>query len=212
MRLHLLYIAILLLPAWSVSAATFKWVDEKGTTHYGDAIPPAYVNQGATELSKKGLVIKKTAPALTPEQRQSRQEEIDLRNEQVHKAREQRRRDNALLNTYTSLSEIDLARDRNLQQLELLHVGAQTRSKLVMARLKEFRVQAAKFKADNKPVPGYLKADMERTQLELERLETSMGKSQQDIEAIKAKFAADRLRYQELTQIAAKPNDVSSAR
>lgn len=205
MRLHLLYIAILLLPAWSVSAATFKWVDEKGTTHYGDAIPPAYVNQGATELSKKGLVIKKTAPALTPEQRQSRQEEIDLRNEQVHKAREQRRRDNALLNTYTSLSEIDLARDRNLQQLELMYTGALSRSKMLTGRLKEFRTQAAKHKTENKPVPAHLKTDIARIELESERLKATMEKNLQDIEAIKTKFAADRLRYQELTQIAAKP-------
>lgn len=206
MRPYFVWIILLSLTPLSVAAGTYKWVDERGATHYGDSIPPAYVNQGATELSKKGLVLKQTAPALTSEQRHSRQEEIDFKNEQLHKTRELRRRDNALLNTYTSLSEIDLARDRNLQQLELLHTGAQTRSKLITSRLSGFRTEAAQYKTVKKPVPPHLKADIERAQLEFDRVEASMTRNLQDIEMIKAKFAADRIRYQELTQIAAKPN------
>lgn len=199
----LLYIAVLL-PLPALAGGTYKWVDERGVTHYGDAIPPAYVNAATTELSKKGLVVRQTAPALTDEQRQARQAELDRRNEEAQRAREQRRRDNALLNTYTSVSEIDLTRDRNLQQAELSQSGIETRRKVVAKRLSQLRTEAANYKNNKKPVPAQLKEDMARVQAEIDRLQASLDKGLREIEAIKARFAADRMRYQELTQVAAK--------
>ena len=37
------------------AAKIFKWVDEKGVTHYGETIPTEYKDQAATEMSKHGI-------------------------------------------------------------------------------------------------------------------------------------------------------------
>jgi len=114
---------LLLLAALAVSqpalAKMYKWVDEKGEVHYGDTVPPQYSNQGREELSKKGTVLKKTEGALTPEQRQAKEAEEAQKKAEQQKALEQKRRDKALLNTYTNEKEIDLTRDRNLRPLDM---------------------------------------------------------------------------------------------
>ncbi len=114
---------LLLLAALAVSqpalAKMYKWVDEKGEVHYGDTVPPQYANQGREELSKKGTVLKKTEGALTPEQRQAKEAEEAQKKAEQQKALEQKRRDKALLNTYTNEKEIDLTRDRNLKPLDM---------------------------------------------------------------------------------------------
>ena len=57
------------------AAGLVKWVDDKGVTHYGDSIPPEFASRGTTELSKQGIVIKKTDAALTAEQRKAQEEQ-----------------------------------------------------------------------------------------------------------------------------------------
>jgi len=47
-----------------------KWVDENGTTHYGETIPPEYADKDRAELNKAGRVVKKQ-DVLTPEERRA---------------------------------------------------------------------------------------------------------------------------------------------
>ena len=35
-----------------VSAKMYKWVDDKGATHFGETIPPEYANKKRAELDK----------------------------------------------------------------------------------------------------------------------------------------------------------------
>ena len=49
-------------------AATYKWVDEKGVTHYTDKMPTEAAGKGSTVLDKQARPVKKIDPALTPEQ------------------------------------------------------------------------------------------------------------------------------------------------
>lgn len=197
------YFALLLLaavasqPAW---AGMYKWVDEKGATHYGDTIPPQYANQATTELNKKGMVIRKTDAALTPEQIQAKKEEEARKKEETLKAAEQQRKDKTLLNTYTSEKEVDLARDRNLQQSELVIKSTQSRIKSVQGRLDQYRKQADTIARSKKPVPGDLQTDIKNAEQELARLEDIVSQKQKEMETIKVRFEGDKKRYRELIQ------------
>ena len=99
-------------------ATTYKWIDDKGVVHYTDKIPPEALNKGNVELDKQGLPVKTTDPTLTPEQRRARADE-DARRKQLAKERElAERRDRALLGTYTTEGEIDLARNRAVSTID----------------------------------------------------------------------------------------------
>lgn len=184
-----------------VSAGTIKkWVDEQGVTHYGDTIPPEYVKQGSTEFSTKGTVVKKTERAITPEERKKLEEERLNQEAAKQKEMEQQRRDKALLNTYTSEKEIDLARDRNLQQAEVQSKSAELRIKQVEERLAKYRTQAAAATKAGKPVSGDLKQDIANAESEILHQKEAIQQKKKDVEAVRAKFEADKQRYLELTK------------
>jgi hypothetical protein len=164
---------LLLLAALAVSqpalAKMYKWVDEKGEVHYGDTVPPQYVNQGREELSKKGTVLKKTEGALTPEQRQAREAEEAQKKADQRKEMEQKRRDKALLNTYTSDKEIDLTRDRNLKPLDM-------QIQTLQDDLKRAKGDTAKA-----------------------GIQSQIEQKKQEREAVRLRFEADKARFRELT-------------
>ncbi len=101
------------------------WKDKTGkTVGCGDSVPPEYQDNASTTLDKQGITLKKTDAMLTPEQIKAAQVELDRKQSEQRKAEDQRRKDKALLDTFTTPQEIDLKRDRDLQlaqsNLELL--------------------------------------------------------------------------------------------
>jgi hypothetical protein len=62
---------VLIVVAFSTTAEAklYKWVDDKGVTHYGEVIPPEYANKSNVLLSDKGLLIKRTEEINNKERR-----------------------------------------------------------------------------------------------------------------------------------------------
>jgi len=115
----LLAFALLTLGANAVQAAgLIKCVDDKGVTHYGDKMPEQCLGHASEELSKRGVVIKKTERPPTAEELQAKEVDAAQRKVEAQKQAEQKRRDVALLLSYTSEKEIDAARVREVQRVE----------------------------------------------------------------------------------------------
>jgi chromosome segregation ATPase len=191
-------------------ATMYKWVDDQGVTHYGDSIPPEYRNRANEELNQRGVVIKKNDAALTPEQIKARDAELAKRKQ----ATEESRRDAVLLGTYSSAEEIDLARDRNLKQIELVIKDTQAQLKSVEDQLKTTRRNAAAYAHDNQPVPDGLQGDIQILERSKQDIEVAIVQKRADAEALRARFEEDKKRYIELTERAsgsAKPASTSPA-
>jgi len=95
-------------------AAMYKWVDEKGSTHYGDRVPPQYSDRAGAQLKKSGRTVqveqKAAAPSRQPEQ------DPEKRMLEAKQQTDRQRQDNALLATYANEAEIDQARGRELRR------------------------------------------------------------------------------------------------
>ena len=111
----ILSVGFIVMAAISISAEAklYKWVDDKGTTHYGEVIPPEYANKERDSLKKSGL-IEKRPEKVDPASIQAKQDAEAKQKIDNQAAIEQKRRDNALLNTYSNENEIDMARERSL--------------------------------------------------------------------------------------------------
>jgi hypothetical protein len=182
------------------AAKIFKWVDEKGVTHYGGAIPPEYKDQASTEMSKHGLTVRKIDAATTGgEQKKAAEEKAIKDREEKQRAFEQRRRDMALMNTYTSAREIDEHRERTLQVPMQTLKGLEPRLKKAQDRLASLQGQAAALAKKGKPT-DVLDQDIADEKVEIDSLKADVERGQAQIEAIKAKFDADKKRYLELSQ------------
>jgi hypothetical protein len=178
------------------AGGTYKWVDEHGVTHYGDRIPPEYNNHGSQQLNKRGIVIKTTQPALTDEQRKTIAEEKLARELQEKKASEQKRQDDALLLTYTSIEEIEQKREREAQQAELAISNLETQRKSAVAQLNE----QLKLKATHgdKPIPEHLAFDIANSEQRIARLEEQLSSKRHHLSEIQSRYEAHKKRFAEL--------------
>jgi hypothetical protein len=184
----------------AAAAKIFKWVDEKGVTHYGEAIPPEHKDQAAAEMTKRGVTIRRWDATATPEQRKAAEEKQVREREEKQKAFEQRRRDLALVNTYTSSREIDDARDRTMQLPLQVIRGLEPRLKRARDRLSALQQQVATLNKDEKAVPETLEQDIADQKAEVDGIKADIERSRAHVEVIKVKYESDKRRYLELTQ------------
>ena len=192
---------ILIIPALFITAEAklYKWVDEKGVTHYGETIPPEYAGKDNVLFDDKGRVIKKNTQ-LTAAERQAANEAAIQKRKSELSAKEQNRKDKMLLNTYSNEKEIDLARDRNLQQVEALTNSIQLLQKSAEESAKGFQLEAKQFTAAGKPIPASLKKDIADADKKMIKLQQRLAKAQEKREAILANFEGDKIRYRKLTE------------
>jgi hypothetical protein len=162
-------------------AATYKWVDEKGVVHYTDKMPPDQVDKATTELSKQGVTVNKTDKALTPEQRRAKEQEAERAKEAAKAQEETTRRDRALVASYTSEAEIDLARNRSLQTINNVILSSQAFSEQLNKR--KVDVEAKRDESKGKVLAAVLDRELESIDAELQR--------QSELVAQKNKEAAD---------------------
>ena len=180
------------------AARTYKWVDDKGITHYGDTIPSEFKDKANAELSKRGIMIKKTDQALTPDEIRAHQEEEARAQQQELRAKEQKRRDQALLQTFTTEKDIELKRNRDLQQIELGIANNQAVLKSAEKRLAENRTRAGALTKAGQPIPDGLKQDIESDEVEKQRLETLIGQKRQELGVVREKYDDYQRRFAEL--------------
>lgn len=213
-----LFLACLLAVSLStvVSAqATFKCVDEKGVTHYGDTMPPQCAKKEVTEMSKSGSLIRKYDAPLTPEQLKAREEERLRQAEGQRRTAEQRQKDMALLSTFGSEREFDVSRDRDLLQLD-------ARIKTLQQRIAEVDMQLAKLKVDIEfysgagtkdskagnakgsksaktiEVPERLTQALSRANADRSGLDEEVSRVEHDKVMITARYDADKARWKKM--------------
>ncbi len=185
-------------------AETYKWVDEKGITHYSDTLPPDYSKNANTQIDKRGIVKKKTDRALTDAEVKAKQQEIQRLKEEDTKAKEQKRLDEIMLATYAAESEIDLVRDRSLEPYDGKIYLARERIKLLQQQLIDQNKQLAFYagttaSGKKKTPPARLTKEIAATKKEMSTLENSIKELEIDKTRIVAKFADDKRRFREVT-------------
>jgi hypothetical protein len=188
-------LAALLAHAGSAGAALYKWVDEKGVVHYSDVVPPEAVNKGSVELSKQGVQLKKTEPAPTPDQLKAKAAEDERMRTAAKQQEEVARRDRALLASYTSENEIDLARARSMQTIDNVIQSAQ--AYVVGLNKRRDAVLAKKAEAGDK-APVNLDRELEMLNGEIERQADLLAQKKREAATVTAKYDADKQRWRQL--------------
>jgi hypothetical protein len=202
---RLLILAMLWAPA--VQAA-YKCKDERGLTHIGDTPPAACANVVMYEITKSGTVIRAIQPTLTPEQVKAKREEAERQKEAAKAAAEQRRKDLALLATYSSEKDIDVSRDLNLQPVEVRIKSARDRIAAVEERQKKLNDEMEFYKAGKgkhstkaTQAPPQLVMDVERTKNEKATLVQSIANYEKEMKEIRERYEADKQRWVELKRL-----------
>jgi len=205
-------LGILVLGALLCGAATpgtgtkklYRWVDQKGVTHYTEQMPTEASVQGASELNKQGTVVRQYPPAPTAAELEVREAEKRDRAAAAEQAKIEQRKNAAVLNSYASAKDIEAARDRALSLNSDVTKNAEhniTEREKKRAELSQ-RIQAAP-----KSQQGFLQQQLTALDKEVEAHQTILAIKQREKEQINAKYDEDLRRFLRLTHQSEAPTE-----
>lgn len=172
----------------SGSGKIIKWVDDKGITHYGDSLPAQESARSNSVINSQGVTVRKNIPVpVQPGNTAPTSEQ-----------QEQARHDKALLASYTTEQEIDLARDRNLQMDESALESLRQRRSTVAAQLNDLQQAANATKARKSPVPQDMARDINAKTAELGRIDSQIKQRLNNMQATRKRFDQEKQRFIEL--------------
>jgi len=109
-------LALAVLPAAAQVSSTFRCTGNDGKKYYGSTIPAQCIGRPVEQLSPQGTVIRRFDPQANEADRTAKEAEAAKKREEDTLAKEESRRNRALLATYTSEKDIEEARGRALAE------------------------------------------------------------------------------------------------
>jgi len=176
------------------ASTSYCCADATGHKSCGDILPAVCYDRAYTVLNG-GRVVREVDAPLTPEQRAKKDAELRAQRDRAAREAEARRRDQVLLESYSSIAELDRRRDRDVGNIESELRGARAREADLLAQ------QATLLK--RKPASGNVPRDvtdgLASTESELEGVRAVIASKQKDLDQLRARFDADHVRYLQLT-------------
>jgi hypothetical protein len=169
-----------------------KWVDKNGVTHYGDKPPMPEEAKQTNVLNKDGVTIKRIEQS-SPKNIEAEQKNI-----------EQLRHDAALLASYNSVEEIEIAKERNTKIDEYTLQGLLQKRETLMQDYKKNVAMINQHKKNGKSTPPELTSRKHQVVQEIKQTDSQIIAKRKDIQAIRDRYDKDKLRFAEL-----KPRDTA---
>jgi chromosome segregation ATPase len=191
-KLLLATVALSAAVCFNAEAKLYKWVDKDGTTHYGEIIPPEYANRDTKQLDK-GRITDRSETFDTKQQQSTKKE-----TEEEKAAKEAHRRDEALLNSFTTENEIDLSRDRSLLQIEARINSFTTLIKSAQVTLDDLHKESDNRTKKGWSIPQSLTDDITAAEERVAKLQKDLENNQKESEAVKDRYAKEKQRFREL--------------
>ncbi|NMG66455.1 hypothetical protein GPA19_16035 [Azoarcus indigens] len=163
----------------------------------GDVLPNACYGRAYREMSPQGVIRRQVAAPLTAEEISRRNEEARARAEAEARLARQRRLDQALLDTYQSVADVESRRDRALADLDKTIAGLRLREGELVERRNRIAKEVEPYQG--KSVPRELADDLDNANGELSAHRSVIDAKQRERESIRARFEEDRRRYIDLT-------------
>jgi hypothetical protein len=192
-------LAIFAAPPAALAQKIVCWKDKTGkVVGCGDRVPPEFQSNESKTLDKHGITRQTTVSAEGAAKLKAEEDKkAALKAEEDRRIAEQRRQDTALVNTYTTASEIDVRRDRELQVVDLQIQQLKAAGK---GAVDAHNAQKARYATIEKrgKVPDAVKDDLVQAAAEEERVKGRITEKEKDKERISTSYAQQKARFIEL--------------
>jgi hypothetical protein len=163
----------------------------------GDVLPEQCRGRAYRVLDSNGNTIKEVGPPLTLEQKMELAQEAKRQKKIEEANREQRRKDQALLDTYSTRQDIAMAQEKAEGDIKLAMQDAN-------AAILEFSRKRQKFEAEaefykKKTLPPELAKELRTLDHEIKLQQELIEVKKQEFTIVRAKYEADRQRFDVIT-------------
>lgn len=193
--------ALLVLPSPAESREMYRYVNEDGNHVIGYQVPPEQVALGYEVLNEKGVLIDVVPPILDDEARA----DMDAQQRRDSAAEAERKRlqkwDESLLLRYSTIEDIEAARDRALRDLRIRVSILKGKQRSLKQQVENYQAEAADQERRGATVDeSHLKA-ISDVQAEISATERSIADRQREIAAVEADYQRDIDRFATLLEL-----------
>ena len=199
-HLSILISAIVILSTLSSPAhARFKcWTNNEGIKECGEKVPPEYAQKGHQEMSTQGMVLEKKERAKNQQELAEEAKQAELAAKEQKIKDEQDKQDKILLDTFTSIEDIEDVRNGKLAVIESSITHIKKRNEKTQQDLdKRIKAAATAERAGKAPNDALLK-DIDLLRERLSNNETFIEGKHKEQETVNAAAAADIERFKRL--------------
>ena len=179
----------------------YRYTNADGTLVVDYQVPPKYVSQGYEVLNEKGVVIEVVPRELTEEEREVKdaQELLDAQ----AKAEEERLRewDESLLLRYSTVADIEDARERALRDLRIRVNILKSNKRSLRQQVETYQAQAADLERRGQEVDLERLRAIEDLQGEIAVTDRAIAERQREIEDVSMAYQADIDRFEMLLEV-----------
>jgi hypothetical protein len=195
---QLLTLSLLLSVGGSAFAAgnLFCCNDANGKRVCADILPQECYGRAYREIGDAGRTVRNVEAPLSAEQRAQRAAEEAKQKAEEAEAREQKRKDQALLNTYGNEKDIEVMRLRAQEDVFKSIKNAEGKIAEIRAQRKKFENEAEFYK--KKTLPPDVKKGLGDADYEIKAQESIIDAKKKELDIIRDKYDDDRRRYVDL--------------
>ncbi len=181
-----------------VHAEFYRWVDDTGTIHYSDSLPPTESQKKQDLLNETGQVVKTIPAPKTVGELEKAQQLAKLEVQKKQKIEKEEQRDRILLAMYLTVEDIELVRDERIETVESAIRITMLRKNKFTKKIDDLNSSEQKFKANGQNAPPWLIKSRGHYQEQLVNVEDILAIKEKEKLVIKKRFAGDVNRYLEL--------------
>lgn len=198
-----LFFLLAVSPAAFAVEEIYRWVDENGTVHFGDSVPPKYAKNDRDIVSDQGVKLKTLRGERTAEERAAEERQAAIEKQKQDRIDAERQRDEVLLSTYLSVAEIEALRNRRKELLDgrirVTEIYLSTlRDKLTKLQKDASRFQPYNTDPDARPIHENLARELSNTLNSIIVYEKTLAETHNQQTQMVAKFDSDIDRFREL--------------
>jgi len=183
----------------SAAAQSYRCVGKDGKKYYGQAVPPQCIGQPTEQLNAQGMVVRRIDAQATAADQAAKAREAEEKRKRDVILKEESRKNKALLSTYTSEADIELARRRALEDNQKAVKETETRIAALKKRQADLKKEMEFFQGKNKP-PAKMEQEMKDNDFSIGTQENLLAQKKKEVDSINAKYDEDKKRYIELTR------------
>ena len=190
---------------------SYRCVGADGKKYYGATRPAQCAGVTVEALSAQGTLLRRIPAPLSTEQRAAMQADAQknaaaeqAKREAEATARAQSRRDQALLQTYTSERDIETVRQRALADNQKARQDVERRIDALKKRQDELARQAAKHSKAGATPDSRFEQDVRELAHDLDLQQQQLTSREREAAAINARYDEEKRKYVELTRGAQK--------